>query len=79
RLGGRLRQADLPYDRRHPVLLPRHHVTDLIVQQQHILTKHGDTQLIFTMVQQYYSIIRRKSLDQRIIRSCKICLLNRAQ
>src|SRR5207249_1850591 len=36
RVGGRLDNAKLPYDVRHPILLPtHHHITDLIVMSEH--------------------------------------------
>ena len=41
RVGGRLRQSSIPYDVKHPVILPKKgHVTDLILRHFHQLIKH---------------------------------------
>ena len=41
RVGGRLRQSSIPYDVKHPVILPKKgHVTDLILCHFHQLIKH---------------------------------------
>ena len=41
RVGGRINQADLPYEIKHPVLMPKKgHVTQLIVRHYHQQTSH---------------------------------------
>ena len=41
RVGGRIEQADLPYEMNHPVILPkRSHVTELIIRHFHQRTRH---------------------------------------
>ena len=36
RVGGRLANAPVPYEKKHPIILPyKHHVTDLIIKQYH--------------------------------------------
>ena len=41
RVGGRLQHADLPYDTKHPLILPsRHHVTQLIIDDVHRKNRH---------------------------------------
>jgi len=46
RVGGRLRNADVPYDQKHPILLPRHHhITTLIIMDIHEKSFHAGPQL----------------------------------
>ena len=41
RVGGRIEQADLPYEMKHPVILPkRSHITELIIRHFHQRTRH---------------------------------------
>ncbi|XP_025997412.1 uncharacterized protein LOC105200088 [Solenopsis invicta] len=45
RVGGRIRNAALPYDARHPVLLPKsHRLTILIIQREHVRNLHSGLQ-----------------------------------
>ena len=40
RVGGRLQQTTWPFERKHPVLLDKHHLTELLVRHHHIERKH---------------------------------------
>ncbi|CAG7728743.1 unnamed protein product, partial [Allacma fusca] len=80
RVGGTLRKSHLPYNYKHPILLPRNHkLTRLIVEDAHRYLAHGGAQLVLFTVQQRYWIIRRKELVRSIIRKCKPCVIHRAQ
>jgi hypothetical protein len=59
RIGGRLRHAPLPRDRRHPILLPRHsRLTTLIIWDQH--TNNCHAQLFKSIIQKQFRISRGK-------------------
>nr|XP_034194949.1 uncharacterized protein LOC117611132 [Osmia lignaria] len=45
RVGGRLKYSPLPESEKHPIILPRCHVTSLILRHVHIMTQHGGLQL----------------------------------
>ena len=48
RCGGRLSNADIPYNTKHPVLLPnKHHFTDLVIQRAHARVFHNGVKLKF--------------------------------
>ncbi|CAG7825062.1 unnamed protein product [Allacma fusca] len=80
RVGGRLRKSHLPYDQKHPVLLPRSHVlTKLIVEEVHQYLLHGGPQLVLFTLQQRYWIVRGKDLVRSVVRRCKPCVIQRAQ
>ncbi|CAK9799871.1 hypothetical protein ANTQUA_LOCUS2267 [Anthophora quadrimaculata] len=74
RVGGRLSQADLTYDQKHPLLLPnKHPVTELIIQQYHLKQGHAGTQATLNAVRQTYWPINGKTLVKTIIRKCIKC------
>ena len=51
RVGGRLKNAPITYDERHPIILPKNDViTQLIIQEAHKTTHHGGTQLMLAHI-----------------------------
>ncbi|XP_018395111.1 PREDICTED: uncharacterized protein LOC108773703, partial [Cyphomyrmex costatus] len=73
RLGGRLKNAALGYAERHPVLLPKNRVSELLIDQAHRATLHGGTQLTLRTLRQNYWILGGRGLVKRHIRQCVIC------
>ncbi|KFD51364.1 hypothetical protein M514_07769 [Trichuris suis] len=46
RAQGRIDRADLPYDARHPFILPwKHPLTDMIIDETHRMLHHGSVEL----------------------------------
>ncbi|XP_011859476.1 PREDICTED: uncharacterized protein LOC105556968 [Vollenhovia emeryi] len=73
RLGGRLANSALRYNERHPVVLPRHHISELLIDQAHLRSLHGGTQLTLRWLRQNYWIISARSLIKSHIRRCVKC------
>lgn len=74
RVGGRLRKADISYDQKYPIILPkRSHLTKLIVNHAHHHTLHGNVQLMLNMLRLKYWIINGRSSVKQIIHQCTIC------
>ncbi|CAG7785132.1 unnamed protein product [Allacma fusca] len=61
RVAGRIKMADLPFDTRHPLLLPKHHVTDLLIQSLHLQLQHGGTSPTLSILQRRYWVIRGRT------------------
>ncbi|XP_051156765.1 uncharacterized protein LOC127278878 [Leptopilina boulardi] len=62
RVGGRLNQSDLNYDRKHPILLIKNHiVTNLIIRDQHLKSLHAGTQATLNAIRSNYWIIDGKN------------------
>ncbi|XP_011883895.1 PREDICTED: uncharacterized protein LOC105571038 [Vollenhovia emeryi] len=78
RVGGRLRNAPLPYDVRHPVLLAPHPVVRLIISHFHEKTLHGGTQLVLSALRKEFWILRARSLVKSVIHACLPCVRERA-
>ena len=74
RVGGRLRNANLPQTVKFPLILPKNHpVTRLLVNYYHLKYLHGGVQLINSAIKQTYWIIGAKSLILTEIRKCVTC------
>ena len=57
RCGGRLHNAQISYAAKFPALLPKdHHVTTLIIRDEHYRLKHAGTQALVTSIRQRYWI-----------------------
>lgn len=61
RLGGRLKNA-ICYSEQHPIILPKHRLSELLVDQTHKATLHGGTQLTLRTLRQRYWISGARSL-----------------
>ena len=58
-MGGRLRNASIPSEVKHPVLLAiKHHVTNLIVRKYHEELAHVGREHVFTSIIQKFWIVK---------------------
>ncbi|XP_071578330.1 uncharacterized protein [Temnothorax nylanderi] len=74
RVGGRLREASLAFDTKHPIVLPpRHHVTKLIIEHEHIRQLHAGVQLTLASLRLRFWPLNGKSSVRGVIRKCVKC------
>lgn len=74
RVGGRLREAPLSDQLKHPIILPHDaHLTKLLIADAHEQTLHGGPQLMINYLRSAYWIIGVKSLVKQHVRKCVIC------
>ncbi|XP_076660338.1 uncharacterized protein LOC143363666 [Halictus rubicundus] len=74
RVGGRLQNSDLEYERKHPILLPKgHHITDIIIRDIHIENYHSGLTATLYNVRQTYWPIDGKNTTRKILRNCVKC------
>jgi len=74
RVGGRLEKANLEFNQKHPVLLPKNHaVTKLIILDEHNRMMHGNQQLLLASLRQKYWIVGARDMTRRLIHSCVRC------
>jgi len=66
RLGGRLHNAALEYGEKHPIILPRHRISELLIDYAHRATLHRGTQLTLRNLKQKYWIIESGNLSRHI-------------
>lgn len=80
RVGGRLRNANLPETTKHPLILPKNHsVTKLLVKFYHLTYMHGGVQLVNSAMKQNYWIIGAKTVIRRELKNCVICARFRSE
>ena len=80
RVGGRLRNADLPIGQKHPIILPNnHHFTALIIAEGHVRMMHGGIQLVMSELRREFWIPRMRMAVRRCIKSCIICTRHEAK
>ena len=79
-MGGRITQASLPYDNRHPIILPsKHPLSDGIIKALHLKHLHMGTDMIWSQLRQHFWVIRGREAVKRIGRQCDICRRERVK
>jgi hypothetical protein len=74
RVGGRLKNAPLAYDIKHPILLPnKHHVTNLIITQMHQQLLHAGPQSTLYNLRQRYWVINGRNEVRKVTGKCLKC------
>ncbi|XP_076384469.1 uncharacterized protein LOC143263256, partial [Megalopta genalis] len=74
RVGGRLSNAPIDYDQKHPIILPpKHPLTDLIIKCEHHRLMHAGCQAVLTSLQTRYWLVSAKHNVKRNIRKCVRC------
>ncbi|XP_076280097.1 uncharacterized protein LOC143208966 [Lasioglossum baleicum] len=79
RVGGRLQNSFLPWETKHPRILPKHRISELILRDAHLLSLHGGTQLTVYTARQKYWILGSRDAARRIIHQCVKCARWRAE
>lgn len=78
RIGGRLHNAPISYDEKHPILIPRHQVGELLASHAHLRSLHGGLQLTMHTLRQRYWLLGARFVVKSIIKKCVICVRQRA-
>ncbi|XP_055632398.1 uncharacterized protein LOC129772894 [Toxorhynchites rutilus septentrionalis] len=74
RVGGRLRNATISEDRKHPMILPaRHPLTESIMPHYHLKHMHAGPQLLVACVREKFWPLRIRNLARHTVHSCISC------
>ncbi|XP_055612492.1 uncharacterized protein LOC129759094 [Uranotaenia lowii] len=74
RVGGRIRNADLPRDQKHPMILPENnHFTDMLVESIHREQLHVGLNGLLAKIRQQFWPVNAKRTIHRVIRKCIKC------
>ena len=63
----------LSYAEKHPIILPRCHLSVLLVRYQHTLMKHAGVSLILSSLRNHYWIIGVRRIAKRVKKNCISC------
>ncbi|XP_056603915.1 uncharacterized protein LOC130420572 [Triplophysa dalaica] len=80
RVGGRLTNAPIPFEAKHPVILPNnHHVTQLIISHYHLRLGHAGPERVLSEIRQRFWILKGRAVINRTLKSCIQCRKLRAR
>lgn len=80
RVGGRLHNALINEDTKHPILIPhKSHFTNLLIADAHERTLHGGPQLVLNYLRSRYWVIGAKSVVRQYVRKCITCVRHSRQ
>ena len=74
RVGGRLENAPIAFNARHPIIMPHvSHLTNLIVKHCHEAVSHGGINMTMNLVAQRFWAVKCTSVVRRVIKDCIRC------
>ncbi|XP_076763724.1 uncharacterized protein LOC143431095 [Xylocopa sonorina] len=74
RVGGRLRNSELPEEQKHQMLLPPdHHITRLIIREEHERLKHAGPQATLYSVREHFWPLDGRNVTRKIVYNCVRC------
>lgn len=73
RVGGRLKFANIHLNQKYPIILPNHHVTELIVRYEHTRLGHASAQLLLSNLRLKYWPLGGRRYVKKIIFQCLTC------
>ncbi|XP_043485239.1 uncharacterized protein LOC122513069 [Leptopilina heterotoma] len=79
RVSGRLNNAPIEYDAQHPIILPKHRLSELLARQAHLRCLHHGPQLTLYVLRQNFLIIGGRNLIRKLIHGCVTCVRQKAK
>ncbi|XP_043241030.1 uncharacterized protein LOC122391301 isoform X1 [Amphibalanus amphitrite] len=73
RVQGRLQFSQLSYEEKHPIILPKGHLSYLLVREQHHLMHHAGVATLLTAVRSEFWVLGLRAIARRVVRSCLAC------
>ena len=74
RCRGRISNAELPYEAKHPILLPKKgQITKLIIKEAHKLTLHGGLGDTLAKIRETYWIPKGRQAVKASLKECNVC------
>lgn len=74
RVGGRLNQADISFDQKHPMILPpKTHFTNLLIKHEHESLKHAGPQTVLANIRLRFWPLNGLREIKKVIRNCVVC------
>ncbi|XP_052895596.1 uncharacterized protein LOC128302785 [Anopheles moucheti] len=78
RIGGRLGNANISKDVKHPIILAAsHHLSSLLVSAYHLKLLHAGPQLMLATIRQRFWLIGGRNLARSVYHRCHTCFKNK--
>lgn len=79
RVSGRLEKSSMPFDGKHPMILPDlSRLAGLIVRTSHLSTLHGGTRTMMAATRQTFWVVGLRMLCKRVLAKCVTCARHKA-
>lgn len=79
RVGGRLQNSEMPYETKHPLLLPhRHALTHVLIDTIHREQLHAGPEWTLFHLRQHFWVVQGRRTCKAVCSKCNICRMNRA-
>lgn len=80
RVGGRLQNSPISYDRKHPIILPKtHRYTRLLAEQIHVENLHCGPSLLIATLNQRFWILGCSTVTRQVVKDCVTCVRLKGQ
>ena len=80
RVGGRLHNANIPYDHKHPIILPKNnHVTNLIIVKEHLRLLHAGPKQVLSSLNLKFWLINSIREIKKNLHKCVTCFKAKAK
>lgn len=80
RVGGRLDNSDLPFSKKHPIILVgNNEFTRLLIRFTHTQYLHAGFTLLSSIISQKYWVIGARDVIRKIVFQCTICFRQKSQ
>lgn len=73
KVGGRIRNSELPSRTKNPIILPKCHTTDTIIKEIHCEMLHSGLQLTINRLRMEYWLLKGRSYVRAVLNKCLNC------
>ena len=73
RVQGRLQFSQLAFEEKHPIIVPKSHLSLLLIRFQHKLMKHAGVATMITSLRGQYWLVGGRRLAKRVKKECVSC------
>lgn len=79
RVGGRIQEASVSFNIKHPIIIPKCQIAELIIYDLHQTYLHVGASELFIILRQQYWVLGARNLVRSIVFKCKRCFMLRRQ
>ena len=73
RIKGRLEKSDLSFDSKHQIIIPRGHLSKLVIRFHHQFLKHAGVNSLITALREKYYIFGIRKECKSVVKECIFC------